>query len=109
VSVREASTRARTRSRWAGLGRTRRRPAPAAELGICAPRIRRLPQELAQLRAFAVCMRAHGIDMSDPDPTTGNMTTDAATRDQQQNDPTFQAAWAACRDKLPAEEKQQKK
>jgi hypothetical protein len=26
-------------------------------------------QELAQLRAFAVCMRAHGIDMSDPQPT----------------------------------------
>jgi hypothetical protein len=65
-------------------------------------------QELAQLRAFAVCVRAHGIDMSDPQPN-GDMTTGAATRDQEQNDPTFQAAWAACRDKLPAEARQQRK
>jgi hypothetical protein len=38
------------------------------------------PQELGQLRAFAVCMRAHDIDMSDPDPKTGNMTTGHATQ-----------------------------
>jgi hypothetical protein len=66
-------------------------------------------QELGQLRAFAVCMRAHDIDMSDPDPQTGNMTTGSVTRDQERNDPAFKAAEATCRDKLPAEEKQQKK
>jgi hypothetical protein len=66
-------------------------------------------QELGQLRAFAVCMRAHGIDMSDPDPKTGDMTTGYATRDQEQNGPTFQVAEAACRDKLPAEARQPRK
>jgi hypothetical protein len=66
-------------------------------------------QELGQLRAFAVCMRAHGIDMSDPDPKTGNMTTGSVTRDQEQNDPAFEAAEAACRDKLPTRERQQKR
>jgi hypothetical protein len=67
------------------------------------------PQELAQLRAFAVCMRAHGINMSDPDPTTGNMTTGHGTRDQFLNDPAIKAAEAACRDKLPARDKHQKR
>ena len=66
------------------------------------------PQELAPLRAFAVCMRAHGIDMSDPQPN-GNMTTGAATRDQEQNAPAFKAAEVACRDKLPAEQRQPRK
>jgi hypothetical protein len=66
-------------------------------------------QELGQLRAFAVCMRTHGIDMSDPDPKTGNMTTGSVTRDQEQSDPAFEAAEAACRDKLPARERQQKR
>jgi hypothetical protein len=54
-------------------------------------------------------MRAHGIDMSDPDPKTGNMTTGSVTRDQEQNDPAFEAAEAACRDKLPTRERQQKR
>jgi hypothetical protein len=54
-------------------------------------------------------MRAHGIDMSDPDPKTGDMMTGYATRDQEQNDPTFQVAEAACRDKLPAEARQPRK
>jgi hypothetical protein len=67
------------------------------------------PQELGQLRAFAVCMRAHGIDMSDPDPKTGNMTTGHVTRDQEQHDPAFKAAEAACGDKLPAQKRQPRK
>jgi hypothetical protein len=67
------------------------------------------PQELEALRAFAVCMRAHDIDMSDPTPT-GNMTIggrlEHVTRAQLQNDPGFKAAEAACRDKLPQRETQ---
>ena len=61
-------------------------------------------QQLEQLRTFAVCMRAHGIDMSDPTPT-GDMTTGGrlahATRAQEQNDPGYKAAYQACKDKLP--------
>jgi hypothetical protein len=59
--------------------------------------------------SFARCMRAHDIDMSDPDPKTGNMTTGYVTRDQEQHDPAFKAAEAACRDKLPAQERQPRK
>jgi hypothetical protein len=70
-------------------------------------------QELGQLRAFAVCVRAHGIDLSDPDPTTGNMTMGGrpggVPREQLQSAPAYKAAEAACRDKLPAREKQQKR
>lgn len=63
-------------------------------------------EELEALRAFAVCMRAHDIDMSDPDPT-GNMTIGgrlaALTRAQLENDPGYKAGYEACRDKLPVE------
>jgi hypothetical protein len=68
------------------------------------------PQELEQLRAFAVCMRAHDIEMSDPElpgegTHPGNMTIggrlEKATKTQLNSDPAFQAAMAACRDKLP--------
>jgi hypothetical protein len=66
------------------------------------------PQELEALRAFAVCMRAHDIDMSDPTPT-GAMTIggrlEHVTRAQLNNDPGFKAAEAACRDKLPQRDK----
>jgi hypothetical protein len=59
-------------------------------------------QELEQLRTYAVCMRAHGIQMSDPDPT-GDMQTGGrlahATRAQELNDPGYKAAFAACKDK----------
>jgi hypothetical protein len=71
------------------------------------------PQELGQLRAFAVCMRAHGIDLSDPDPTTGNMNMGGrlggVPKDQLNDDPGYKAAQAACRDKLTAREKRQKR
>jgi hypothetical protein len=68
------------------------------------------PQELEQLRAFAVCMRAHDIEMSDPElpgegTHPGNMTVrgrlEKAGKTQLNNDPGFQTAMAACRDKLP--------
>jgi hypothetical protein len=63
-------------------------------------------QELEQLRAFAVCMRAHDIEISDPTPD-GNMQIggrlENATRAQVETDPAYQAAQEACKDKLPAE------
>jgi hypothetical protein len=51
--------------------------------------------------------------MSDPDPTTGGMTIagrlEHVIRAQLLDDPGFKAAETACRDKLPARERQQKK
>ncbi|GAB4051362.1 hypothetical protein GCM10028775_27750 [Catellatospora paridis] len=74
-------------------GAERQGPAPAA-------------QELEQLRAFAVCMRAHEIEMSDPTPD-GNMRVggrlEHVTKAQLLADPAFKAANDACKDKLPAE------
>jgi len=62
-------------------------------------------QQLEQLRAFAVCMRAHDIDMSDPTPTGDTIIGGRlahVTRAQLHNDPGYKAAMAACTDKLPA-------
>jgi hypothetical protein len=62
------------------------------------------PGQLEGLRQYAVCMRAHGIEMTDPDPNTGKSQFAGrlanAGRDQILNDPAFQAADAACKDKL---------
>jgi hypothetical protein len=62
------------------------------------------PQELEGLRQYAACMREHGIEVSDPDPTTGKSQIGGrlanASRDQITNDPTYKAADAACKDKL---------
>ena len=60
-------------------------------------------QELERLRSFAVCMRAHGIDMSDPQqdgdmPIGGRLAH--ASRAQELDDPVLKAAQAAWRDKL---------
>jgi hypothetical protein len=61
-------------------------------------------QELEQLRAYAVCMRANDIEVTDPDQT-GNIQIggrlERVTRAQLDNDPGFTAATAACQDKLP--------
>jgi hypothetical protein len=46
---------------------------------------------------------AHGADESDPDPTTGNRADPYGTRAEAENDPLYQAAYAACKDKLPDE------
>ena len=62
-------------------------------------------QQLEQLRTYAVCMRAHGIDMSDPTPTGETIIggrLEHVTRAQLNNDPGYKAAQAACKDKLPA-------
>jgi hypothetical protein len=61
--------------------------------------------ELEALRRYAVCMRGHGIEMTDPDPTSGRSQIQGrlanATRDQIVNDPTYKAADTACKDRLP--------
>lgn len=66
------------------------------------------PQELEQLRAFAVCMRAHDVDMSDPETTGANLGTIVIrgrlanlSRTELDNDPVYKAAMEACKDKLP--------
>jgi hypothetical protein len=61
--------------------------------------------ELEAQRRYAECMRAHDIEMSDPDPNTGRSQIGGrlanATRDQLRADPGYQAAAEACKDKLP--------
>jgi hypothetical protein len=61
-------------------------------------------QDLERLRSYAVCMRAHDIEMTDPDPN-GNMQINGrlrrVTRAQLDSDPGYKAATAACKDKLP--------
>jgi hypothetical protein len=63
-------------------------------------------EDLEKFRQYAQCMREHGIDMADPDPNGGgglkiskgpNNGSDRLNPD----DPTFQAAHDACKDKLP--------
>jgi hypothetical protein len=61
--------------------------------------------DLEAMRAFAVCMRAHGIQVSDPDPATGDITIGGrlahVSRAQVFNDPGYKAAYQACKSKLP--------
>lgn len=62
------------------------------------------PQQLEALRQYAVCMRAHGVEVSDPDPNTGKSQLQGRfanmSRDQMFNDPTYKAADAACEGRL---------
>jgi hypothetical protein len=62
------------------------------------------PRELEGLRAYAVCMREHGIEMTDPDPNTGQSKYQGrlanAGKAEIENDPGFKAAYQACKDKL---------
>jgi hypothetical protein len=62
------------------------------------------PQELEGLRAYAVCMREHGVELTDPDPVTGKSQFGgrlaSASRDQIVNDPTYKSADTACKDRL---------
>jgi hypothetical protein len=66
-------------------------------------------QEIERLRSYAVCMRAHDIDMSDPETTgtnIGNMVIHGrlanVPKTELENDPFFKAAVEACKDELPA-------
>jgi hypothetical protein len=58
------------------------------------------PQQLEALRQYTLCMRAHGVELSDPDPNTGKSQLQGRfagmNRDQINNDPTYKAAGAAC-------------
>lgn len=69
--------------------------------------VRPSAEELEQLRRFAVCMREHDIELSDPDPN-GNLITGGRLADvpkeQLANDPGYRTAYEACRDELPASE-----
>lgn len=60
--------------------------------------------ELDGLRAYAVCMREHGIEVTDPDPNTGQSSFGgrlaSADRATIQNDPEYKAADAACQNTL---------
>ncbi|MFI5913693.1 hypothetical protein [Dactylosporangium sp. NPDC051541] len=53
------------------------------------------PEQLEQARAFAKCMREHGVDMPDPDPITGMAAIVNSGIDF--NSPTFKAATEACK------------
>jgi hypothetical protein len=53
------------------------------------------PEQLEQARAFAKCMREHGVDMPDPDPNTGVSAILNSGIDF--NSPTFKAAADACK------------
>ncbi|GIF98854.1 sensor histidine kinase [Catellatospora citrea] len=61
-------------------------------------------RELQQLRVFAACMRAHGIDVADPTPD-GNLAVGGRLRDvtraQLEADPAYMAAREGCRDQQP--------
>jgi hypothetical protein len=63
------------------------------------------PQQQEQLRAFAQCMRDHGVDMPDPDPNSGALRITRGggpnSSGMGPDNPTFQAAQQACQDKLP--------
>jgi hypothetical protein len=55
-----------------------------------------------QAREFAKCMRDHGIDLPDPQPDgNGGFDWGAGMAGVDFNDPAFQEAINACRDKLP--------
>jgi hypothetical protein len=58
------------------------------------------PEQLDALRVFAKCMRDHGVDMPDPDPNAGGLGLARGGRFDF-NNPAFQKAFEACRDKLP--------
>jgi hypothetical protein len=60
------------------------------------------PEQQEQLRAFAQCMRDHGVDMPDPDPNSGGLRISSSGGPAfGPDDPTFKAAQEACQDKLP--------
>lgn len=70
------------------------------------------PQQLEALRQYTVCMRAHGVDLTDPDPNTGKGQLQGRfanlSRDQIVNDPTYKAADAACEGPLQSAQPPQK-
>ncbi|GGM15927.1 hypothetical protein ACFFX1_03485 [Dactylosporangium sucinum] len=53
------------------------------------------PEQLEQARAFAKCMREHGVNMPDPDPDTG--ISSFLKSDIDLNSPAFKSAAEACK------------
>ncbi|MFD0746154.1 sensor histidine kinase [Phytohabitans flavus] len=62
-------------------------------------------EQMKQFRAYAACMRAHGIDMSDPD-LDGSMTVggrlEHVTKAEMTADPAYLRAQEACGQELPS-------
>jgi hypothetical protein len=61
-------------------------------------------QQIEQLRQFATCMRAHGVNMPDPDPDTGGImiqNSGGPNTGLDPQSPTFKAAQEACRNLMP--------
>ncbi|GAB3513900.1 hypothetical protein [Phytohabitans suffuscus] len=58
------------------------------------------PAQQEQLRDWAECMRANGVDMPDPDPNTGGFLGLSGDLPFDIDDPKFQAAMEACQDKF---------
>ena len=58
------------------------------------------PAQQEQLREWAECMRANGIDMPDPNPNTGGFLGLDGELPFDPDDPKFQAAMEACKDKF---------
>ncbi|GAA1285323.1 hypothetical protein Psi02_32200 [Planotetraspora silvatica] len=58
------------------------------------------PEQQEKLLAFAQCMRDHGVDMPDPDFSGGGVKITGGGPGFGPDDPKFQKATEACRDKL---------
>lgn len=56
--------------------------------------------EQEQLRQWAECMRANGVDVPDPDPNSGGFLGLGGELPFDLDDPKFQAAMEACQDKF---------
>jgi hypothetical protein len=65
------------------------------------------PEEQDKILAFARCMREHGVDMPDPDFSSGGVTFGIGGPDQKSGiDPgseTFQEAQRACQSLMPGD------
>jgi hypothetical protein len=59
-------------------------------------------RDLAKRRAYAVCLRAHGVpEYPDPDPQTGEPAISEQAAAQLKNNPHFTRATEACRGNAP--------
>ncbi|MEN3304378.1 MAG: hypothetical protein V7603_580 [Micromonosporaceae bacterium] len=60
-------------------------------------------QQLEQMRKFTACMRAHGVDIPDPDPDGGGVMVQRSggAGNLGPDNPTFKAAQQACRNLMP--------
>lgn len=58
------------------------------------------PQRSQQMYAYVGCLQDHGADVSDPDPTTGQLAKDDLQK-LMNPDPTTKKAMDACQDRRP--------